>query len=254
MKIGLIQIRFLLCSQLTARMFSTTLLILVLVFGIQSADLEQAVDIIPQNTSPIADPDVACQVDAVFTRIHQLAVECGAAMRARHDRDEHDYFNLVRSVGVLGDFNEISKGRYHWALDFVNYVERMVGHKKQVTNSIFSELEQRIGVSQTTENGLQQLHQQSVHVLNAILLKCRRQVTNTALAAIRYQEQIHLAALKDGQLECDVHRWQLVLEEDVLRVSENLREITEENLELGYRLLDQFDRIYRQTLANYYNQ
>lgn len=238
-------------------MLVTTLLALVLAIADgTSADQQQqqqAIDIIPQNVSPIADPDAACQVDTIFTRTHQLAVECGGNMRARHFRNEEEYLRIVRRVGVLGDVYEISQARYYWALDFVNFVERMVGHKKQVIDGIFSEIEQRIQLSETTETELQQLHKHSGVVLNAILLKCRKQVTAKVFEAIRYQEQLHLAAVDDCESGSgNVQRWQYELEEYVVRVSEELGQIVEENLEEGYILLDQFDRQYRQLVSSNY--
>lgn len=234
-------------------MLATTLFLLAIAIIAKSlADQDQAIDIIPQDITPIADQEATYQIDAIFARIHQLAVECGSQMRARHCRDEEDYLSVVRRVGVLGNFGEISSGRYSWALDFVNYVEGMVGHKKKVTDLIFSELEQRLQLSESTTNSLQQLHQQSGNVLNAILLKCRHQVTSTILNAIRVQKQLHLAAVQSCRLETDIQQWQLALEENVLRVSEDLRQISEENLQQGYILLDQFDRIYRQIVAENY--
>lgn len=236
------------------RMIVINLLAFTLAIASTSADQLQAVDVIPQNVSPIDDPDAECQVDAVFSRIHQLARQCGAQMREKHDRDEQENLRLIRSVGVLGNIREISEGRYHWALDFVNFVERMVGHKKQLTDGIFAELEERIQISETTANTLRHLHEHSGVVLNAILLKCRRQVTAKTLEAIRVEEQIHQAALQDcDRNESDMERWQYALEASALRYSEGLRQITEENLEMGYNLLDRFDQQYRQVVASNFN-
>lgn len=209
-----------------------------------------AVDITPINTYPIADQYDNHELSVIFARIHRLAVHCGTQMRAKHLQNEQANLDVVKRVGVTGNFQEIAKARMYWALNFVNFVERMVYHKQMVTNRLFDQLEQRLRINQSTRQILQEQRQQSSNVLLDILLRCRQEVTATVHAAIEHERLLHLAAVAASQQnEESLVQWQLALEADAAAVSDRLQQVTEANLEDGYRLLDGFDRRYREIVG-----
>lgn len=231
-------------------MFLPTLLFVLVLSAdyCSAADEPCAVDITPTNTYPIADQYVANELNTLLARVHRLATLCGAQMRERHRINEEQNLRVVQSVGVTGNFQQIADARMYWALDFVNFVEKMVLHKQIVTNRLLKQLEQRIGLGASTVQTLRNLRRQSTSVLVGILYRCRQEVTGTVKAAIKHERILHDAALADCN-QSALQQWQLALEADAVEVSERLQQVIEANLEDGYRLLDGFDRRYREIIG-----
>lgn len=226
------------------------MLLAIALLGLSIARIEitiaQDVDYIEQQPPPPTFLSESSEIlGPVFNEANAMACQCRDLMRRKHRETEHQIFDIVNHVGTRGDFERIATGRMDWALTFVNFVERMVGEKREQLEAMFADLETRLRLDDRAMAELLALRTWGRKVLQYILLRCRQQVTGTVKAAVDRWWYIRGAAVRDLRRGQDVW-WQRVLEADTLAVTEQLHAITEFNLASGLRLLNDFNARFKQ--------